>query len=318
MNRRSLSEQMNRGPEPANSSYSEPPPPRQPPLLATPPIKDILSPPSQTTSSYPYHCVHLQGLPPFILRDDIGHFFAGLECVKPHGIQVVQDSHGRSLGEAFVEFRSNAICELAVRKDGGYIKERAISVKPIDRDEMVSYLRQMRPPSRGPYPHGPRDHDQRGPPPQNHEHYMNEHGPRGPPPRGPRGPSPHDLGPPRMRGPPPHGPGHPRMPPPGMHGPPPPGMRPQGAGGPPPQHFGRRFLVKIQGLPFTVSVRDVIGFLSGYNPIHESVRLLIGNDLDGTSAAAAFNTIEEAERAIRELNNTFYRNKQVHLSPANV
>ena len=240
------------------------------------------------------HCVHLQRLPPHVVAKEIAKLFDGIEIAQ-RGIQIVHDSNGRPLGEAFVEFINNTECEKALNMPERIIGDYEVTLKPIPKSEMVDILKQIRPPSRGmnfsPM-HGPPPHNM-GPP----------HG--GPP--GPRGPSPHSGSHPHG-GPPPHG--MPMRPPHGPplgppHGPPPPGP-----------YLGRRFPVLIKGLPFTVSVREVTNLVQGYSPIVESVRVMVGNDAGGTSAMVSFRCVEDAEQAIRDMNNTFYRNKQIHLSPA--
>lgn len=278
------------------------------------------------------HCVHLQGLPPHVVAKDIAKLFDGIDIAQ-RGIHIVHDSNGRPLGEAFVEFSDNSECEKALNMPDRCIADHEVSLKPIPKSEMVDILKQIRPPSRGmnysPM-HGPPSHGMgpphggpqgpRGPPPHSPHNGPPMHGPpphNGPPPHGPpphNGPPPH--GPPPHNGPPPHGPPPHNGPPP--HGPPPHGMRPPlgPPHGPPGPFQGRRFPVLIKGLPFTVSVREVSSMVQGYSPILESVRVMVGKDSGGTSALVSFRCIEDAEGVIRDMNNTYYRNKQLHVSPA--
>ncbi|XP_061189754.1 zinc finger CCCH domain-containing protein 13-like [Saccostrea echinata] len=261
------------------------------------------------------HCVHLQGLPPHVVAKDIAKLFDGIDIAQ-RGIQIVHDSNGRPLGEAFVEFTNNSECEKALNMPERTIGDHEVSLKPIPKSEMVDILKQIRPPSRGGnYP------PMHGPPPHGMGPHGGPPGPRGPPPHG--GPHPPKGGPmphggPPQHGPPPHGPpphGHPPMRPP--HGPP--HGPPHSPHGPPPSsgpYIGRRFPVLIKGLPFTISIREVTNMVQGYSPIVESVRVMVGNDAGGTSAMVSFRCMEDAEQVIRDLNNTFYRNKQIHLSPA--
>lgn len=287
--------------------------PEKKPLLPNPvtvePIR-ILAPDGEyrnriTTN---LHCVHLQGLPPHVVAKDIAKLFDGID-ISQRGIQIVHDSNGRPLGEAFVEFINNSECEKALNMSERNIGEHEVSLKPIPKSEMVDILKQIRPPSRGgnfPSMHGPPSHGM-GPP------HGGPPGPRGPQSHG--GPHPphtgthssHSAPPSSHSGPPQHG--HPPMRPP--HGP------PHSPHGPPTgPYLGRRFPVLIKGLPFTISVREVTNMVQGYSPIVESVRVMVGNDAGGTSAIVSFRCMEDAEQVIRDLNNTFYRNKQIHLSPA--
>ncbi|CAG5131904.1 unnamed protein product [Candidula unifasciata] len=71
--------------------------------------------------------VKLRGLPFGCSKEEIAHFFAGLEIV-PNGIMLPEDRQGRSTGEAFVQFASPAIAERALEKHKERIGHRYIEI----------------------------------------------------------------------------------------------------------------------------------------------------------------------------------------------
>jgi hypothetical protein len=56
--------------------------------------------------------------------------YFGLEF-GTRGMQLVLDSNGKSLGEAFAEFVSESECALALKKDGEIFMRKQVAVKPI-------------------------------------------------------------------------------------------------------------------------------------------------------------------------------------------
>lgn len=82
--------------------------------------------------------------------------------------------------------------------------------------------------------------------------------------------------------------------------------------------FGRRstFYVKTDNWPFTISIREVLSFFQGFNPIQETVRVQIGNDMQGSAAMVGFRSQEDADRAVSTLNNQFYRQRPIRMEPA--
>jgi hypothetical protein len=56
-------------------------------------------------------------------------------------MQLVLDSNGKSLGEAFAEFVSESECALALKKDGEIFMRKQVAVKPIMKTEMLNTSR---------------------------------------------------------------------------------------------------------------------------------------------------------------------------------
>jgi RNA recognition motif-containing protein len=184
-----------------------------------------------------YTCIHLQGLPAYVTLQDLQYtFFNGLEF-GTRGMQLVLDSNGKSLGEAFAEFVSESECALALKKDGEIFMRKQVAVKPIMKTEMLNLLRMIKQPA-GRVNSGPQ--------------------------------------------------------------------------------FGRRstYYVKTENWPFTISIREVISFFQGFNPIQETVRVQIGNDMQGSAAMVGFRSQEDADRAVSSLNKKYYRQRPIRMEPA--
>ena len=184
-----------------------------------------------------YTCVHIKGLPSIATLHELqSTLFAGLELGN-RGMQLVQDSNGKSLGEAFAEFSSGTECAKALKRNGELFMRKPVTVKPIERTEMLDLLRMIKQPA---------------------------------------------------------------------------GRMNSG------QQFVRRstYYVKTENWPFTISIREVLNFFQGFNPIQETVRVQIGNDMQGSAAMVGFRTQEDAERAVSSLNNKYYRQRPIRMEPA--
>ncbi|ELT99751.1 hypothetical protein CAPTEDRAFT_226859 [Capitella teleta] len=71
--------------------------------------------------------IRLRGLPFGCSKEEVAHFFSGLEIV-PNGITLMQDGQGRSTGDAFVQFASQDIAERAQQKHKEKIGHRYIEI----------------------------------------------------------------------------------------------------------------------------------------------------------------------------------------------
>jgi len=112
--------------------------------------------------------VKLRGLPFGCTKEEIAHFFSGLEIV-PNGIMLPADEQGRNSGEAFVQFASPEIAERSFQKDKERIGHRYIELFKSDLSEANAVSRKMRGggirplmggPGMGPRP-GPYDRQER-------------------------------------------------------------------------------------------------------------------------------------------------------------
>lgn len=87
--------------------------------------------------------VKLRGLPFGCTKEEIAHFFSGLEIV-PNGIMLPADEQGRNSGEAFVQFASPEIAERSFQKDKERIGHRYIELFKSDLSEANAVSRKMR------------------------------------------------------------------------------------------------------------------------------------------------------------------------------
>jgi len=71
--------------------------------------------------------VRLRGLPFGCSKEEVAHFFAGLE-IQPNGIQLMLDHQGRCAGDAYVQFSSPMLVEQAVSKNKEKIGHRYIEI----------------------------------------------------------------------------------------------------------------------------------------------------------------------------------------------
>jgi len=83
--------------------------------------------------------VKLRGLPFGCTKEEIAHFFSGLEIV-PNGIMLPADDQGRNSGEAFVQFASPEIAERSFGKDKELIGHRYIEIFKSDLNEANSMM----------------------------------------------------------------------------------------------------------------------------------------------------------------------------------
>merc|ERR1719277_2132799 len=71
--------------------------------------------------------VRLRGLPFGCSKEEVAHFFAGLE-IQPNGIQLMLDHQGRCAGDAYVQFASPMLVEQALSKNKEKIGHRYIEI----------------------------------------------------------------------------------------------------------------------------------------------------------------------------------------------
>lgn len=71
--------------------------------------------------------IRLRGLPYGCSKEEIAHFFTGMEIV-PNGITLLQDHQGRTTGDAYVQFANHNISERAVDKHKEKIGHRYIEI----------------------------------------------------------------------------------------------------------------------------------------------------------------------------------------------
>eukprot|EP00117_Sycon_ciliatum_P024212 scpid98834/ scgid5541/ Heterogeneous nuclear ribonucleoprotein F; Heterogeneous nuclear ribonucleoprotein F, N-terminally processed len=101
------------------------------------------------TSSKSESIVRLRGLPFGVTKEEIAHFFSGLEIV-PNGITQVVDQYGRVGGEAYVEFTTPEGAEKALLKHKESLGHRYIEVFSSTHAEMTRFT--SRQPDEGPPP----------------------------------------------------------------------------------------------------------------------------------------------------------------------
>ncbi|XP_050964748.1 G-rich sequence factor 1 [Labeo rohita] len=80
--------------------------------------------------------VRLKGLPFSCTEKDIIQFFSGLEIVED-GVTIVLDRKGRNSGDAFVQFATKEMAELALKKDREIIGNRYIEIFPSRKNEIL-------------------------------------------------------------------------------------------------------------------------------------------------------------------------------------
>ncbi|XP_077998964.1 heterogeneous nuclear ribonucleoprotein H2-like isoform X2 [Glandiceps talaboti] len=80
-------------------------------------------------------CVRLRGLPFGCSKEEIAQFFGGYE-IKPNGITLPTDYHGRQTGEAYVQFTTKEIAEKALGKHKKNIGHRYIEIFKSSKEEI--------------------------------------------------------------------------------------------------------------------------------------------------------------------------------------
>jgi len=81
--------------------------------------------------------VRLRGLPYGCSKEEIAHFFTGLE-IAPNGITLLHDSQMRTTGEAFVQFAHQDLAESAMNKHKDKIGHRYIEIFKSSLSELKS------------------------------------------------------------------------------------------------------------------------------------------------------------------------------------
>lgn len=82
----------------------------------------------------------LRGLPYEVSKQEIAHFFAGIE-IAPYGITITMDQDGRPSGDAYVEFASLEAREQAMEKNKEKIRHRYIEIFKCSKHD-VKYVTQ--------------------------------------------------------------------------------------------------------------------------------------------------------------------------------
>lgn len=289
----------------------------------------------------------ISGLPPVAMERDIGDFFSDVGVI-PQMIEIVYDEERLPVGNAYCQFGSMQEAERALDKNGGFMGGHTVSVTLVDSpdapvvgghavDDMShfapypeqsdhgparGYAAAHPGPNNGPYPHRPTAMNNE--PPANA--YNN-------PPMGPRG-----FGGPRFAGP--------RYPAGGNNGR---GgsfigggprarpamnmrMRMQGGGGGPIQNGGGGrggsddgsptpgfgapgCVVALANVPHKAIIADILDFFRGFQVNEKCVIRRFGHNGEPTGdARVAFPSPDEAEAAVRTLQNEYLLNRRVMLS----
>ncbi|XP_029295635.1 G-rich sequence factor 1 [Cottoperca gobio] len=83
--------------------------------------------------------VRLRGLPYYCNKEEIVHFFSGLDIVE-NGITFINNRRGKNYGEAFVQFSSQKEADKALERDREVIGNRYIEVFPSSSEQILSKL----------------------------------------------------------------------------------------------------------------------------------------------------------------------------------
>ncbi|XP_013408423.1 heterogeneous nuclear ribonucleoprotein H3 [Lingula anatina] len=86
--------------------------------------------------------IRLRGLPFGCSKEEIAHFFTGLEIV-PNGITLPQDGQGRTTGDAYVQFASPDLAERALEKHKKTIGHRYIEIFKSSLQEAKNAMNMM-------------------------------------------------------------------------------------------------------------------------------------------------------------------------------
>ncbi|GFR70020.1 RNA-binding protein 12B [Elysia marginata] len=333
-------------PKPQAQSQNQQKQPQQPPQVSSP-VKT--APQEDEKKILDTVCVHIQGLPLLATPQDIRQFFNESQ-IALRGINIAHDSRGKPLGEGFVEFRTRADFDKALKKDKTSLGRHIVAVKPISKKEMLERLGTS---------HKASEHsssktdeakkDNNGgqgllatpiATNQNKQEDLSQTALSSAPGslQSPNGGQQQRLAQPGLLGDPPspaHGGPQPqsgvplqRMPPPQQqrpkplmsgHVPPGPEMPPAPVNkGIPPGVLNQNwFYVRCQNFPPDISISEILHFFQGFRPLGHSIRLHYSSDGKPTgNAVVGFAHREEAERALGSLNTKRCRQNIITLYPA--
>jgi RNA recognition motif-containing protein len=289
--------------------------------------------------------VFITGLPPSALERDIGDFFSDVGVI-PQIIEIVYDEERMPVGNAYCQFASMQEAERALDKNGGFMGGHTVSVTLVENPDAAPVV--SRHPATeenkmrrfSPYldtnmnqsDHGPRGYGHPGPSDPYNRPSMGADGGNGYNPQmGPR------FGGPRFGG-------GPRYPPGGSNrgnfsgsGGPGPRTRPninmriRMPGGPIPNGGGGRggsddgsptpgfgapgCVIALSNVPHKAIIADILDFFRGFQVNEKCVIRRFGPNGEPTGdARVAFLTPDEAELAVRTLQNEYLMNRRVNLS----
>ncbi|XP_038596133.1 epithelial splicing regulatory protein 2 isoform X5 [Tachyglossus aculeatus] len=114
------------------------------PLIPTlpPPLLPVLPPPYALAGSCVRDCVRLRGLPYTAGIDDVLDFMGEATAdIRPHGVHMVLNQQGRPSGDAFIQMKSAERAQVAAQRcHKKMMKERYVEVFPCSGDEMSLVL----------------------------------------------------------------------------------------------------------------------------------------------------------------------------------
>lgn len=283
--------------------------------------------------------VFISGLPPTAMERDIGDFFSDVGVI-PQMVEIVYDEERVPTGNAYCQFTSMKEAERALDKNSGFMGGHTVSVTLVESHDGPAASRVSQPPEDtrrfSPYPeapisqpdHGPRMYAHPGHTDPYHRPPMTNDGGNGfAPQMGPR------FGGSRFAGP--------RYPPGGGNrgnfggnaGPRPPvnmrmrmpaGMIHNGGGGsrggsddgsPTPGFGAPGCVVALSNVPHKAMIADILDFFHGFQVNEKCVIRRFGPNGEPTGdARVAFLTPDEADLAVRTLQNEYLLNRRVMLS----
>nr|XP_014429706.1 RNA-binding protein 12 [Pelodiscus sinensis] len=261
----------------------------------------------------PKLCAHISNIPYSITKMEILQFLEGLS-VEENSVQILVDNNGQGLGQALVQFKTEEDARKSERLHRKKLNGRDVILRVITLEEMREVERN--PSSQGKkllkmpmqeitmagFGSGPSNlsgPSSFGGGPQN---FGNGPGNLGGPPSFGSGPPGIAGGLGHLSGPPGFGPG------PGtLHISGPPGFG-TGSGKPGPT------VIKVQNMPFTVSVDEILDFFYGYQVIPGSVCLKYNEKgMPTGEAMVAFESRDEAMAAVVDLNDRPIGSRKVKL-----
>ncbi|KAK4017416.1 RNA-binding protein 12 [Daphnia magna] len=283
--------------------------------------------------------VFISGLPLTAMERDIGDFFSDVGVI-PQMVEIVYDEERMPTGNAYCQFASMKEAERALDKNGGFMGGHTVSVTLVESHDGPAAGRQPAEDMRrfSPYPeppisqpdHGPRMYGHPGHNDAYHRPPMGSEGGNGfPPQMGPR------FGGSRFAGPryPPGGSNRgnfggnagPRpRPPVNMRMRMPVGMIHNGGGGsrggsddgsPTPGFGAPGCVVALSNVPHKALIADILDFFRGFQVNEKCVIRRFGPNGEPTGdARVAFPSPDEAEAAVRTLQNEYLLNRRVMLS----